>query len=155
MNQKLIGQHGVNIMHFCYNTTPSTYHNYTPFELVFGKKADLPEILTGSHVDPLYNIDAYDQEFRYRLQLAHKRAKEYLEKSKLNRKIQFDHKASETDLNLGDLVTVTNESRHKFDSWYNGPFPVVRVEGPNCTIKDDKGRLTTIHKNRVRKYNPM
>lgn len=22
---------------FCYNTTPSSYHNYTPFELVYGK----------------------------------------------------------------------------------------------------------------------
>lgn len=140
---------------FCYNTTPSTYHNYTPFELVFGKKADLPELLTGSQVDPLYNIDAYDQEFRYRLQLAHKRAKEYLEKSKLDRKIHYDNKTTEIDLKQGDLVTLTNENRHKFDAWYNGPFPVVRIEGSNCIIQNSKGSLTTVHKNRVRKYIPV
>lgn len=26
---------------FCYNTTPSTYHNYTPFELVYGRRAEI------------------------------------------------------------------------------------------------------------------
>lgn len=138
---------------FCYNTTPNTYHNYTPFELVYGRKANLSEIMTESRVDPLYNIDAYDQEFRYRLQLAHARAKECITKAKLNRKTELDKKAEEINLKAGDLISITNETRHKFDAWYNGPFTVVDIQGPNCTIKDSQDRQTIVHKNRIRKYN--
>jgi len=137
---------------FCYNTTPSTYHNYTPFELVFAKKADIPEMLNGSRVDPLYNIDAYDQEVRFRLQLAQKSAREYLEKAKRDRKVQADLRANKIDLAPGDLILVSNESRTKLDSWLTGPFSVIAVDGPNCTIRDNKGKHTTIHKNRVKKY---
>lgn len=137
---------------FCYNTTPSTYHNYTPFELVFGRKVNIPENLTGSCVDPLYNIDAYDQEIRYRLQSAHKRAKEYLEKAKRSRKILCDRKSKDLLIKSGDLVLITNEGRQKLDSWFSGPYTVVKVNGVNCNIKDDRGRQMTVHKNRIKPY---
>ena len=63
---------------FCYNTTPSIYHNYTPFELVFARKAALSTTMTGTQVDPIYNLDAYYQEVRYRLQVASTRAREFI-----------------------------------------------------------------------------
>lgn len=47
---------------FCNKTNPSSYHNFTPFELVFARKVELPEMLTGLQIDPLYNIDAYEKE---------------------------------------------------------------------------------------------
>jgi transposase InsO family protein len=96
---------------FCYNTTPSSYHNYTPFELVFGRNVNIPGTLMGSSIDPLYNLDAYDQEVRYRLQVAHKRAKEQLEKTKRERKVEYDVGTDELILQHGDLVTLTNENR--------------------------------------------
>lgn len=136
---------------FCYNTTPSTYHNYTPFELVFAKQADLPENLT-RRIDPVYNIDAYEQEIRYRLQVAHQRAREYLEKAKIERKSKFDSCCSKIELKRGDLITVQNEDRNKLDSWYDGPFTVVSVDDPNCTFKNKKGKHITVHKNRIQKY---
>lgn len=137
---------------FCYNTTPSTYHNYTPFELVFGKRANLSELFTESRIDPLYNIDAYDQEVRYRLQLAHKRTRAYLERAKRQRKEHFDITSREMILNPGDLVLVTNEDRHKLDSWFDGPFSVVSTEGANCIVSDGSSKQYKIHKNRLKKY---
>ncbi|KAK9680232.1 hypothetical protein QE152_g39265 [Popillia japonica] len=108
---------------FCYNTTPSTCHQYTPFELVFGKKCNLPQSISAGRIDPLYNIDAYSQEIRYRLQIAQKKAQEWLQIAYRHRKIAYDKKAQHTEaqhteVRIGDLVLITNESRHKFDPWY-------------------------------------
>ncbi|KAK9688440.1 hypothetical protein QE152_g35321 [Popillia japonica] len=117
---------------FCYNTTHSTYHQYTPFEQVFGKKCNLPQSISAGRIDSLYNIDAYNQEIRYRLQIAQKRAQEWLQIAKRYRKIAYDKKAQHTE------VRTTNESRHKFDPWYIGPYTVTKLDGPNCTIKNNE-----------------
>lgn len=132
---------------FCYNTTPSTYHNYTPFELVFGKKAEMPEF--EAHIDHIYNVDAYNLEVRYRLQVAHKRAKDYLEKAKNKRKLQYDAKATNQIIKPGDKILVTNENRSKFDNVYKGPYVVKSINDVNCTYENEKGKSMTIHKNRV------
>lgn len=138
---------------FCYNTTPSTYHNYTPFELVFGKRADLPEIFNGSRVDPLYNLESYDQEFRFRLQLAQNKARDFLEKTKQKRKLYYDQQTSRLQISPGDFVLITNEDRQKLDSWFDGPFEVILIEGPNCIVKDNNNKQIKVHKNRIKKYN--
>jgi RNase H-like domain found in reverse transcriptase/Reverse transcriptase (RNA-dependent DNA polymerase)/Integrase zinc binding domain/Retroviral aspartyl protease len=137
---------------FCYNTTPSVYHDYTPFELVFAKKVTLPDNFRKMHVDPLYNLDAYDQEIRFRLQVAQKRAHEFIESAKKQRKIKFDNKIAPLDLKIGDDVLITNEVRHKLDPWYDGPFKIVEILGPNCTIQKNKDKRITVHKNRLKKY---
>lgn len=38
---------------YCFNTTPSTVHNYCPFELVFGKNQTNFEFLLNNRVDPV------------------------------------------------------------------------------------------------------
>lgn len=54
---------------FCYNITKSTTNgaNYSPFELVFGRQVKLPNDI-GGPIQPLYNIDDYAKELKYRLQ---------------------------------------------------------------------------------------
>lgn len=63
---------------FAYNTTVHTETQFTPFELVFGKKCSLPSNLTND-LDPLYNFNSYPCELKYRLQLSQKEAKNNLE----------------------------------------------------------------------------
>ena len=53
-------------------------------------------------------------------------------------------------LKPGDLVLVSNEARQKFDAWYKGPFQVVSSNGVNCVVKNEKGKLVEVHKNRVK-----
>lgn len=54
---------------FCYNTTPHTEHGFTPFELVFGNKAVLPQNLSNTTtIDPIYDMEQYHNEFKFRLQ---------------------------------------------------------------------------------------
>lgn len=68
-----------------HNTTPSAYHNYTLVELVVVHKGNLPEWLNKYVFSPVYNVEAYYQEVRYKLQLANKRVKKLLNKKNLNR----------------------------------------------------------------------
>ena len=68
---------------YCFNTTPSIAHNYCPHELVYGKQSNLPKHFNSiDTIDPLYNIDDYAKEVKFRLETAYKRARIFLEKNK-------------------------------------------------------------------------
>lgn len=112
----------------------------------------MPQTLQGTVIDPLYKVDAHYQELRYRLQKAHNRAKQCLEKSKIQRKQVYDKATKPIHFKPGDVVVISNENHNQFDPWYKGPFPIVTSDNVNCTIKDEKGKCTTLHKNRVHPY---
>lgn len=105
-----------------------------------------------AHIDPLYNIESYAKEVKYRLQIANNKANKYLQKAKLVRKVGYDVNSNRLDVSPGDLVLVTNESRTKFDPVYKGPFSVVLVSEPNCTLIDTNEKNFKVHKNRLRKF---
>jgi len=55
---------------YCFNTTPSMAHDYCPYELVFGKTSNLPQYFNSiDKIKPLYNVDDYAKESRFRLTL--------------------------------------------------------------------------------------
>jgi len=66
-------------------------HNYCPYELVFGKTNNLPKQINSIEIiEPIYNIDDYARESKYRLEEAYKRARIMKEKNKNNNKILYD-----------------------------------------------------------------
>jgi hypothetical protein len=139
---------------FAYNTTVHTQTNYTPYELVFGKLCVLPSNILNKEgqVDPLYNLDDYSCELKYRLQCAQKEAHDNLIKEKEKRKITYDKNSRLMSINKGDLVLVKIEDRKKLDPIFKGPFEVEEVESPNVRLKvGNKSKL--IHKDRVKPYN--
>lgn len=137
---------------FCYNTTPNITHSFTPYELIFGKKVNLKESF-GNIVEPLYNVEDFNKETKYRLQLARNRAKKYIENAKAKQKIQYDKKSKELNLEIGDLIKITNPAGHKMDSCYLGPFTVTEIlSDNNVQIKDKLNNYKIIHKNRILKY---
>lgn len=85
---------------FCYNINAqsSLGNMYTPFELVFAKKPNLTEILNGK-VDPVYNIENYAKEMKYRIQTANETARKLIEKSKMKNKQNYDKKAKPINTN--------------------------------------------------------
>lgn len=134
---------------FAYNTTPHTAHNYTPFELFYGRTATLPTNLTNT-VDPVYNFDSYQKEVKYRLQTVWQRAQQLLHKDK-ERRVTNHTKLNELTLNVGDKVKLRKENRNKFDRHYTGPYTVTNMNGPNVTITD--GNTTkTVHKDRLCRF---
>lgn len=139
---------------FCYNTTPnsSLNHRYTPFELIFGHKANFPSE-TFESIEPIYNIDNYVNELKFRLQKTHEKSREILTKYKERMKAQYDKRVEELEIKIGDEIKIRDEAGHKLEPLYRGPFTVDSIEGKNVIAFDKSGKKIKVHKNRVKIYN--
>lgn len=135
---------------FCYNTTPSVT-GYTPFELVFGKQANLP-IDKLKEVEPIYNLDDYVKELKLKLQLTHRAARDILTKYKEQTKTYYYRKTNAIEIKVGDSVKIKNDAVHKLERAFRGPFKVTQINDKNVHFIDDKGKIDIVHKNRVIKY---
>lgn len=138
---------------FCYNTTPnaSTDYKYSPFELIHGFRANLPNAFMTAKINPIYNVDNVVHEMRYRLQRAHLETKTIIEKIKNRNKNNFDKKTNVVNYKIGDRIKIINEPYSKFKYIYSGPFEIISTERENV-INNLNGKLYKIHKNRIMKY---
>lgn len=137
---------------FLYNTsTHASFNNkFSPYELVFSRRANMPFDLSNT-IEPLYNIDDYVREAKYRLQTSHAVARNLLEKIKLTNKTYYDRNAKELHLNIGDSIYIQNKPYNKYKPVYSGPFEITAIDEPNVTIIDSKtNKKQIIHKNRIR-----
>ena len=135
---------------FCYNSSPHTDHQYSPFELVFGRQPNYPSsLLNAKNIDPVYNIENYSKELKFRLQTTATKAREMLELAKLKRISSTS--SNPINLNIGDTVYLQNENRRKLDQVYIGPFKIIDINHPNVVIQDILGNSQTVHKNRIKK----
>lgn len=142
---------------FCYNITENSALNgkFSPFELIFAKKPNLPTDLLTGKVDPIYNFDNCVKEAKYRLQSAHQKASKILEKLKIRNKEYYDKDAKPTPIKQDDLVLIKRQPYDKFKSVYKGPYKVDSVSGSNVTIIDkDTKKKILVHKDRTRIYHP-
>ena len=84
--------------------------------------------------------------------MAHKQAKEFIEKNKIISKHYYDRKLNELKVNIGDKIKIEKEPRNKYKQLYDGPYIVTAVDSHNITYKDKNNKNITIHKNRVKIY---
>lgn len=141
----------INFYAFTFNTTPHTEHNFTPYELIFGRKAILPHDLESNRptLEPIYNLDEYYNELKFRLQNTNKMAHQNLINKKEERQIILNNQTNPIDIKIEDLVYITNENRRKLDPFYIGPFKIIEAQNPNCVIENiQTSKQNIIHKNR-------
>lgn len=136
---------------FYHNTTTNTAfdNKFTPYQLVFGKEASLPNELNKCEIDPLYNHENYVKELKYRMQRSNILARNSIIKHKNRNKDLYDKNAKPIDLQIGDKIFIKKEPYNKFKSIYEGPFSIESMNGENISIKDNN-KLRQIHKNRIR-----
>lgn len=106
-----------------------------------------------SNVDPIYNIDKYANEIKYRMQITNERVKDLLNKSKITQKQQYDKKAKSIKFNIADKVLLIDHSRHKHKPIYKGPYKIISLDDKNVKLLEINSNKTyTTHKNNIIKY---
>lgn len=136
---------------FTINTSVNSSTNYTPFELLFGFKANMP-ISICRNPEVVYNYNDYYYELRFKLQNAYKEARENLIESKQKNKKQFDSKTNVLKLQIGDKVLLRNENAKKLESRYSGPYEVIDITSDVNTKIKIKNSDKIVHNNRLKKY---
>lgn len=136
---------------YCYNTSfnASLNHSFTPFELIFGKKANEIEFLD-EKISPVYNIDNYIKILKHTLQKSYQKAVELVEKSKQKNKQLYDRKVNPIELNINDLVLIKKEPYNKFTPVYSGPHKIIQIDEHNVTIELNN-KPYSVNKNRILK----
>lgn len=133
---------------FAYNTTPHVDTNYTPFELVFGRLANLPNYNTVN--SKYYNIDNYAQELKARLAYSLKKTEELIKISK-EKRIRSHENVNPLNLNIGDNVLIKNMNRKKNQAPYHGPYKIIDKNGVNSIINVN-GKIKEYHNNLLKKW---
>ena len=136
---------------FCYNTTPHSNFLYTPFELIFGRTAKLPNnISKPTEIEPIYNYDEYYSELKQKLQFSAMKTKQIMDRIKRKRIEKQEKTSKPIEIKVHDKVMLENENRTKFDKIYKGPYEVIKIDHPNVTLVDTETKQEKIvHKNRI------
>lgn len=144
----------LNLFVFCYNISnhSSLDDKFSPFELIFSKKCNMPYELVNNTVEPIYNFENFAKESKFRLQHAHKIAQKLLEKSKLNNKKEYDKNSKQITYNIDELVLLKVEPYNKFKPIFSGPHRIIKISEPNIEVYDNEtNKRITVHKDRLRK----
>ena len=134
---------------FSYNTSVHTSHGMTPFELIFGHKANIPSEFEIGAVEKTYNqlLDELINRLRDTQSLAHDRLLAAKEKSKQ----WYDQKVNPVNFKIGDEVWLLKEPRdNKFDDYYRPRYKVKGLSDHNVTLDLGDGREKVVHKNKLK-----
>jgi hypothetical protein len=126
---------------------------YTPYEILFGRKANIPGHLQQAPA-PVYNYDDLVHDIKRKMQECHEIARTNLKQTKQHRVAQQLPKVNAPNLIVGDKVLLKNEKASKLDPIWLGPFELIEVDpnGSNVTIKISNKRNRKTHVNRLKKY---
>lgn len=137
---------------FAYNSSHNISTGYSPFELVYGRPVKLPTEITRRTI-PTYNYENYAHELRRKLKFYYDLAKENLIKAKEVNKKGYDKNRDKDILHFkkNDLVLITNLNKQgKFEAPYEGPYKVIRENGPVTVIIQKRNKEIKIHKDRIK-----
>jgi hypothetical protein len=126
---------------------------YTPYEILFGGKANVPGQLQ-QQATPVYNYDDLVHDIKRRLQECHKLARANIMQSKQHRVAQQDSNVNVSKFSVGDKVLLCNEKAGKLDPLWSGPLVIVQTDYklPYVVIELTRNRRTKVHVNRLKRY---
>jgi hypothetical protein len=142
---------------FVFNTTPHTSTGFTPHELMFGRKPNIPGILQKEAPGVLYTYDNYIKELQSRLQSSYELAKSSLIAKKERSKEQHDKTVNIPLFSVGDKVLLHDERIRrgrslKLSPPWIGPYEITEVNDVNITLKLPRNKTLKVHANRLKPF---
>lgn len=140
-----------------YNTATHEATGFSPYELTFGKKPNLPN----SFKTPKLGTtgEEYLRQLKNHLESQLKRARENILRAKEKHKAIYDDKIIRRvpSYQVGDTVYLINQGRRvKTDPPYIGPFPIVEIiSRHNVKVLIKNNRTEIVHIDRLRLANPL
>jgi hypothetical protein len=124
---------------------------FTPNEILFGRKANIPGSLQHTSV-PSYNYDDLIHDIK-RLHERHKVARHNLIQTKQKRVENQKDKVYVPLFRVGDTV-LRNEKPGKFDPLWLAPFKILEIDhkGSNVVIEMSKIKRQKVHINSLKAY---
>ena len=141
---------------FMFNTMPHTATGFTPHELLFGRKPNIPGVLQKEPPDTQYTYDNYVKELQSRLQsnyqmarcnlnLQKERSKEYQDRSMntpyLQSGIRSYYMMKRSDVADSETFTAVDRSLRNR-----------RLDDVNITLKLPRNRTLKVHANRLKPF---
>lgn len=110
---------------------------------MYGFEVEIPSNLKFNPA-PIYNYENYVSVLKNRMKTAHDAAKRNIKERKEINKKYYDKNAKPVNFQIGDSVLVYRETKdHKYDSSYEGPFPIIDIPNEeNCIIKYERKNRT-------------
>lgn len=133
---------------FSYNNSVHLSTGYTPHELVFGRRCNMPE--SKGEYKTVKNYGKYPEELKERLKVAMEEARKNLDIAK--NKIINNYKCSKIEeYKVGDKIYLRNMNRkNKLEYKYIGPFDIEAINIPNVDIRMGSV-IKTVHINNTKK----
>lgn len=134
-----------------YNTTVHSTTKFTPFELTFGRKANMPSAmalnLILSQIDVFQNLKTRHEEYLAAV-------KRITEANKRVHKLEQDKKIKIKNLyQENDLVLLHNENKtHKLDKEWLGPYRIISVQIPNYLLEISNSKNLLVHGNKIKLF---
>jgi hypothetical protein len=135
---------------FTYDTTPHSVTKYTPYEVLFGRIANIPGKLQ-RQPQPIYNFDDIVLQIKNRMQSCQQIAKERLMTFKEIQQQRVKH--NDYEFKENELVLLRVENRHKLDPLWKGPYETKEIRNSNAIIQEvGKRKHQEVHVNRFKPY---
>lgn len=132
------------------HNTAINYSGFSPFELVFGRKALLP-----SDDARIYTYDDYVSNLKIIMRKSREMANQAEKAMRVQNKSYYDRNASNLDLNPGDLVYLKNVQvgqGQKLQNKYRGPLRVLEIVNDYNVRIQDGNKKKVVHKNLLKKH---
>lgn len=111
---------------FCHNTAIHNRTSFTPYGMLFGRKAYTPS--ESNNLRFKTTMD-YTQELQLKLLRMEAESKRNLKRMRIKAKERYDTKLGSKvkEFKVKDLVLIENDQRDKSSEKYVGPFKIIRV----------------------------
>lgn len=134
---------------FCHNTQKN-YTGFSPFEIVFARKAELP-----TNDNRIYTYDDYVSQLKFLLGKTSEIVRNQNKMMKEKNKVLYDKKANDLNLLVGDEVFIKNIQTgegQKLQPKYRGPFEVIEILNDFNVKILDRNQHKVVHKDLFKKY---